>query len=76
VTIQEFLMKAAEDDARRAGERNGLLREALRVRAINRRRPGRRAAIALTRLLVQSARSAGRLLSRVLAAGLARPRAN
>lgn len=60
-TIQEFLMKAAEDDARRAGERNRLLGEALRVRAVNRAHSRPRAAAALTRLGARAARSAVRI---------------
>jgi hypothetical protein len=40
MTIHEYLMKAIQDDARQAGERDRLLREARRARRA-RRRPGR-----------------------------------
>ena len=39
--IRDYLMKAIQDDARRAGERDRLLREARRVRRANRQRRGR-----------------------------------
>jgi hypothetical protein len=37
MTIYEYLMKAVQDDARRASERDRLLREARRVRRARRR---------------------------------------
>ena len=39
MTIYEYLMKAVQDDARRAGERNRLLHEARRARRARRPRP-------------------------------------
>jgi hypothetical protein len=39
MTIYESLMKAVQDDARRAGERNRLLLEARRARRASRQRP-------------------------------------
>jgi hypothetical protein len=38
MTIHEYLMKAVQDDARRASERNRLLREARRARKARRQR--------------------------------------
>jgi hypothetical protein len=38
MTIHEYLMKAIQDDARRAGERDQLLREARRARRARRQR--------------------------------------
>jgi hypothetical protein len=38
MTILEYLMKAVQDDARRAGERDRLLREAQRARRARRQR--------------------------------------
>ena len=38
MTIHEYLLKAVQDDARRAGERDRLLREARRVRRARRQR--------------------------------------
>ena len=38
MTIHEYLMKAIQDDARRAGERDRLLREARRARRARRQR--------------------------------------
>ena len=38
MTIHEYLMKAVQDDARRAGERDRLLREARRARRARRQR--------------------------------------
>ena len=38
MTIHEYLMKANQDDARRAGERGRLLREARRTRRARRRK--------------------------------------
>jgi hypothetical protein len=38
MTIYEYLMKAVQDDARRAGERDRLLREARRARRARRQR--------------------------------------
>ena len=38
MTIHEYLMKAAQDDARRAGERDRLLRAARRARSARRQR--------------------------------------
>jgi hypothetical protein len=38
MTIHEYLMKALQDDARRAGERDRLLREARRARRARRQR--------------------------------------
>ena len=38
MTIHEYLMKAVQDDARRAGERDRLLREARRARRTRRQR--------------------------------------
>jgi hypothetical protein len=74
MSIQEFLMKAAEEDARRAGERNRLLRDALRVRAGNGRRSGPRVAAASTHLAMQVARCASWQLSHALAVGHTLPR--
>ena len=39
MTIHEYLMKAFQDDARRAGERDRLLREARQARRARRQRP-------------------------------------
>jgi len=39
MTIYEYLVKAVQDDARRAGERDRLLREARRARRARRQRP-------------------------------------
>ena len=38
MTVYEYLMKAVQDDARRAGERERLLREARRARRARRQR--------------------------------------
>jgi len=38
MTIHEYLVKAVQDDARRAGERDRLLREARRARRARRQR--------------------------------------
>ena len=38
MTIYEYLIKAIQDDARRAGERDRLLREARRARRVRRQR--------------------------------------
>jgi hypothetical protein len=73
MSIRESLMKAAEEDARRAGERNRLLGDALRVRAGNSRRSGPRVAAAMTHLALQVARYARSQLSHVLAAGHSLP---
>ena len=40
MTIHQYLMKARQDDARRAGERDRLLLEARRARGARRQRPG------------------------------------
>ena len=39
MTIHQYLLKARQDDARRAGERDRLLLEARRARRAHRRRP-------------------------------------
>jgi len=62
-------MKAAEEDARRAGERNRQLRDALRVRAGNGRCSRLRVAAALTHLAVQIGRYASGQLTGALEVG-------
>lgn len=56
MTIHHYLMKASQDDAQRAGERDRLLLEARRARTASRQRPGPAApARRLARLLFHRA---------------------
>ncbi len=61
MTIYEYLMRATQDDARRAGERDRLLREARQARRARRQRPAPAAPASSTTLRDSSRRPFGRL---------------
>ena len=55
MTFHQYLSKAVQDDAQRAGDRDRLLLEARRASAARRRRAGPAAVRRLTRLLFRRA---------------------